>query len=63
MRSFHNRDGGERSAGSPRLSPILQEMVDDDNSDDDDGVVIDVIKMQRREWVCFVPAFQNSQWV
>jgi hypothetical protein len=38
-------------------------MVDDDNSDDDDGVVIDVIKMQRREWVCFVPAFQNSQWV
>lgn len=47
------------------MPPALQEMVDDDNSDDDDGLAIarDVIKMQRREWVCFVPPFQNSQWV
>lgn len=62
MRSSQNRVMEGKPAGGSRLSLILQEMVDDDSSDDNDGMAIarGVIKC-RREWVLFVPAFQNSQ--
>lgn len=36
---------------------------DDDDDRDDDLMAIarDAIKMQKRKWLCFGPAFQNSQ--